>query len=63
VTAKHSKTCCIITDVEAMTRNLDEHLTKLRELLPVLKEDYHVNTLEVFGSYLRGEENELSYLD
>jgi hypothetical protein len=49
--------------MDAMTRNLDEHLTKLRELLPVLKEDYDVNTLEVFGSYLRGEENKLSDLD
>jgi hypothetical protein len=44
---EHIKTCCIITIMDAMTRNLDEHLTKLRELLPVLKEDYHVNTLEI----------------
>ncbi len=42
---------------------LDEIKTKLRELMPVLRQKYHVRTLEVFGSYVRGEAREDSDLD
>ena len=42
---------------------LDEIKTKLRELMPVLRQKYHVRTLEVFGSYVRGEAREVSDLD
>jgi len=45
------------------SRNLDELLAKVRKLLPTLKEQYHVRTLEVFGSFVRGEEEGNSDLD
>ncbi|GIV63974.1 MAG: nucleotidyltransferase [Bellilinea sp.] len=32
-------------------------------MLPLLREKYHVRTLEVFGSYVRGEEEAESDLD
>ncbi len=35
----------------------------LRQELPELKRKYHVENLEVFGSYARGEEREGSDLD
>lgn len=42
---------------------LDDLLTRLRELQPYLRKHFHVKTLEVFGSYVRGEENQESDLD
>ena len=42
---------------------LEELLDKLRALLPVLRAKYRVRDLEVFGSYVRGEEAEGSDLD
>ena len=36
---------------------------QLRELLPVLREKYNVETLEVFGSYVRGEQTDKSDVD
>ena len=49
---------------------VDQHLAKLqeikrqlRELMPVLKEKYKVETLEIFGSYVRGEQTEKSDVD
>jgi hypothetical protein len=36
---------------------------QLRALLPVLKERFKVETLEVFGSYVRGEQTEKSDVD
>jgi len=38
-------------------------LEKLRQELPLLEECYQVETLEVFGSYLRAEEQVTSDLD
>lgn len=38
-------------------------LTQLRQYFPQLKEKYHINTLELFGSYVRGEQTESSDLD
>ncbi|MDI6768151.1 MAG: nucleotidyltransferase family protein [Anaerolineales bacterium] len=45
------------------SRNLDELLAKIRNQLPTLREQHHVRTLEVFGSFVRGEEKENSDLD
>ncbi|MFZ5807707.1 MAG: nucleotidyltransferase family protein [Chloroflexota bacterium] len=46
-----------------MSHNPHELLTQLRALLPLLCEKYHVRTLEVFGSYMRGEAGSNSDLD
>lgn len=43
--------------------NLSDLLDKVRSLLPYMKETYQVDTLQVFGSYGRGEENDSSDLD
>jgi uncharacterized protein len=45
------------------SRSLDELLGKLRGMLPALRTQYRVNTLEVFGSFMRGEERADSDLD
>lgn len=45
------------------SKNLDALLARIRELLPVLREQYRVRTLEVFGSFVRGEASEESDLD
>jgi len=42
---------------------LDDLLTRLRALQPHLQKQFHVKTLEVFGSYVRGEEDSESDLD
>jgi predicted nucleotidyltransferase len=42
---------------------LDQIRAKLKAMLPLLRERYHVRTLELFGSYARGEENPESDLD
>lgn len=42
---------------------LDEILTCLRASLPGLRARYHIATLGVFGSYVRGEQRETSDLD
>jgi len=44
-------------------QTLDVLLAKIRTLLPELREQYHVRTLEVFGSFVRGEEDKASDLD
>ncbi len=45
------------------TGRLDEFIAKLKELLPMLRTQYRVSTLEVFGSFVRGDEEENSDLD
>jgi hypothetical protein len=45
------------------TSNISELLQKVRSFLPYLKEAYQVDTLQVFGSYVRGEEKAKSDLD
>ncbi len=45
------------------TKDLATFLAKLRELLPELREKYHVSSLGVFGSYVRGEQKKRSDLD
>jgi hypothetical protein len=42
---------------------LAEIVKKLQQALPELRSKYHVKGLEVFGSYVRGEEQENSDLD
>ena len=42
---------------------LVELLTHLRDLMPRLQRQYHVRTLEVFGSYVRGQARPESDLD
>ena len=42
---------------------LNEIVLNLKAMLPRLREQYHVHTLEVFGSYVRGEEKAGSDLD
>jgi len=38
-------------------------VAELRQTLPLLRERYHVASLAVFGSYVRGEETDQSDLD
>ena len=46
-----------------MKKNLHKILTKLRELLPYMNQKYHVNSMEVFGSYVKNQQNKNSDLD
>jgi predicted nucleotidyltransferase len=43
--------------------SISKLLQKVRPLLPYLEETYQVETLQVFGSYVRGEEKAASDLD
>jgi predicted nucleotidyltransferase len=45
------------------SRSLDKLLVKLRTLLPTLRAQYQVSTLEVFGSFVRGAQRTDSDLD
>jgi predicted nucleotidyltransferase len=44
-------------------RSLESLLKALRQQLPLLKEKYGIETLEVFGSYVRAEQKADSDLD
>ena len=44
-------------------RQPDELFAKLKDALPALKLQYHVDTLEIFGSFVRGEATKDSDLD
>jgi predicted nucleotidyltransferase len=46
-----------------MARALENILETLRQQLPMLTERYSVETLEVFGSYVRSEQKKDSDLD
>ncbi|MDD5615847.1 MAG: nucleotidyltransferase family protein [Candidatus Methanoperedens sp.] len=46
-----------------MKKKIDRIIMKLRENKPVLEEKYGVKNLEVFGSYIRGEQKKGSDLD
>ncbi len=46
-----------------MNNILAQILSDLHELLPYVKEKYHVNSLEVFGPYVRNEQKLNSDLD
>ena len=45
------------------TVTLEELKTALRALLPSLEREYGVSSIEIFGSYVRGEQDEESDLD
>jgi predicted nucleotidyltransferase len=47
----------------ARKRSLDSLLKILRQQIPMLAERYKVEKLEVFGSYVRSEQNKDSDLD
>jgi len=47
----------------ARTRSLEKILEILRQQIPMLAERYNVETLEVFGSYVRSEQKKDSDLD
>ena len=46
-----------------VARTLDELKVALQLLKPVLKERFKVETLDIFGSYARGEQSEESDVD
>jgi hypothetical protein len=45
------------------TTQLQNILQKLRAYLPEIKDQYQIKAIGVFGSYVRGEENENSDID
>ena len=47
----------------ARKRSLEKILEVLRQQIPMLAERYNVETLEVFGSYVRSEQKKDSDLD
>jgi uncharacterized protein len=46
-----------------MKKDLHEILSTLRKLLPYITQNYKVNSIEVFGSYVRNQQNGNSDLD
>jgi len=46
-----------------MKNELDKILYKLRTLLPYLTQKYQVNSIELFGSYVKNKQNSNSDLD
>lgn len=46
-----------------MKKNLKTLLKEIKTLFPYLTEKYSVQSIEVFGSYVRNEQNENSDLD
>lgn len=46
-----------------MQRSLDEVKSQLEELKPTLKRRFKVETVDIFGSYARGEQTEKSDID
>ena len=47
----------------ATQSELNEFTKAIRTQLPLLKKRHNVNTIEVFGSYVRGEQRRTSDLD
>lgn len=46
-----------------MEIELNEILSKLKDLLPVLRQNFDVKSIEIFGSYIRREQTQNSDLD
>jgi predicted nucleotidyltransferase len=44
-------------------RTINQLKSRITLLMPVLKENYRVESLEIFGSYTRGEQSQKSDLD
>jgi uncharacterized protein len=49
--------------MDKINKTFENLIEQLKKLLPQLQDQYHVQSLEVFGSYVRGEEKEDSDLD
>ena len=45
------------------TRSLEEIRLQLQTLKPILKKRFKVETIDIFGSYVRGEQTEKSDID
>ncbi len=46
-----------------MKKELNEILFNLREVLPYISQKYNVNSIEIFGSYVKNQQNNNSDLD
>ncbi len=46
-----------------IAKNLDEIRAELKLLMPTLKKRFKVETLDIFGSYARGEQDDDSDID
>lgn len=46
-----------------MNEKLTQIKLELRELLPIIKKNYSVESIEIFGSYVKGKETKRSDLD
>ena len=46
-----------------MRKKIDQIIKKLKEIRPVIESKYFVKNLEVFGSYIHGEQKKSSDLD
>ncbi len=44
-------------------KKIDQIIKKLKEIKPIIESKYSVKNLEVFGSYIRGEQRKGSDLD
>lgn len=44
-------------------KKIERIMMKLKEIRPVIENKYYVKNLEVFGSYIRGEQKKSSDLD
>jgi uncharacterized protein len=50
-------------EMKNQTIQIEQLMKTLRQCLPELEQRYHVKTLGVFGSYVRGEQSKRSDLD
>ena len=50
-------------DPSAESKELEDILTKIRQMIPDLHQQFHLKNLGVFGSFVRGEEKKDSDLD
>lgn len=46
-----------------MKKDIHQILTILRKITPLIKKKYHVDSIEVFGSYIRNKQKSKSDLD
>ena len=50
-------------DIEIAMKSIQEVKKELELLKPILKKRFKVETIEIFGSYARGQQNETSDVD
>jgi uncharacterized protein len=53
----------IVVETVATLRSLEEIRAQLQELKPMLKKRFKVETIDIFGSYARGDQTEKSDID